>query len=191
MEEDLKKDPSYLLKVCEGLEELRKGNKADIRESQIEAFNGLNKVTSDLNKYLLTVSTALIPIIFSLVTINEIRQKLNQRDGALIAVAIIFLFASLVLGFIHMISESRFFKKWIKFEDKKLKLWASTSFWPSAPIPTKIKEYIDEYDLIRKKVDEISTDMEKESTNIFLIGQGAAWLVGVLLVIIVTLGKLP
>lgn len=182
---------NYLQKVCEGLEELRRGNKNDIRESQIEAVQGLNKITSDLNKYLFTVATFLIPILFSLVTLNEIRQKLDQKDGVLIALATIFLFVSLTLGFIHMVSESKFFKKTIYNADKKLKLWSSISFWPSAPLPNKVREYVDEYDSIKKKVDEISDEIESESTNIFLIGQGTFSLIGILLIIVVIFGKIP
>jgi len=186
-----KNDPNYLLKVCEGLEELRRGNKNDIRESQVKQVDGLNRVISDINKYLLTVATALIPIIFSLVTINEIRQKLNQKDGNLIAAAIVLLFISLVFGFIHMITESSFFRKGIRSEEKKLKMWSSTSFWPGVPSPSKIKEYIEEYDSIKKNVDKILSEMPMESTNNFLVAQGVSWLLGLLFIVFVIFGKLP
>lgn len=191
MDNKLPDDPNYLLRVCEGLEQLRRGNRDDLRQSQVEGVQSHNRVVSDINKYLLTVATALIPIIFSLVTINEIRRKLNQRDDTLIEMALIFLFASLVFGFAHMISETLFFRKAIKSANRRLKLWASISFWPGSPTLGKVKEYLDEYELLREKTADISSEYVNESTNIFLILQGVSWLTGVLLVIVVTIGKLP
>lgn len=151
----LKNNPIYLSDTCKALEELRRANKDDIRQSQTQAFLGANKVVSDLNKYLFTVATLLIPILFSLVTVDEIRKRLNPGDNILIILSIFFLFLSLILGFIHMFSEYKFFRKWLKNEEKKLKVWSSTSFWPGAPSADKINEYIKEYDSKKLRVDDI------------------------------------
>ena len=191
MANSFRNDPNYLLKVCEGLESLRQGNKNDIRESQIEAFNGTNKIVSDLNKYLFTVGTLLIPILFSLVTIGDIRQRLDQRDSVLIMLSLVFLFTSLVSGFVHMISELKYFRKWLKNQDKKLRLWATTSFWPSDPSPEKIKDYINDYDSLKQKSDDIALEMEKESTMIFLIFQGVFWFIGIIPIVIIIFRYLP
>jgi len=187
----LKNNPNYLLDVCKGLEELRRGNKNDIKQSQIEAFLGANQVVSNINKYFFTVATLLIPIIFSLVTIDEIRRKLNQGDSVLVVLSIIFLFLSLIAGFIHMLVEYKFFRKWLKEEDRKLKLWSSTSFWPSVPLPDKIKDYINEYDSTKSKTDDISSEMEQESQTIYLIAQGTFWFIGVVSIICIIFRQLP
>lgn len=189
--EKLKNNPEYLLRVCQGLEELRKGNKEDIRQSQIEAFEGGNKVVADLNKYLFSVATIVIPIIFSLTTIKEIRQILDQRSALLIKLSIISLFSSLFFGFFHMISEYNFFKIWLQNTEKKLKKWSSVSFWPGAPIPSKIKEYINEYETIKSQVDEIGADIERESSKINLILQAVFWSIGVLFITSATFYLLP
>lgn len=189
--DNLKNSPDYLLNVCKGLEDLRQGNKEDIRQSQIEALVGGNKVVSDLNKYLFTVATLLIPIIFSLLGVNEIRERLDQRDSVLIGASIIFLLLSLVGGFLHMISEIRFFKRWLKNTERRLKLWASISFWPSVPTADKIKDYIKEYDSIKSRTDDILSEMEEESTRIFIFSQGIFWVAGIVLIAIIAFRQLP
>src|SRR5690606_28746680 len=125
----LMEDHNYLLKVCQGLEQLRVGNKSDIRQSQTEAYHGENKVLSDLNKYLFGFATLLVPIIFSLSSVDEIRKNLDNSDGLLIELSLIFLFSSLIAGLMHIISEYKFFNRWHKNQDKKLKRWATISFW--------------------------------------------------------------
>ena len=152
---------------------------------------GGNKVVSDLNKYLFTVATLLIPIIFSLLGVNEIRERFDQRDDILIGASIIFLLLSLVGGFLHMISEIRFFRKWLKNTERRLKLWASISFWPSVPTADKINDYIKEYDSIKARTDDISSEMEEESTMIFIFSQGIFWVAGILLIAIIAFRQLP
>ena len=177
--------------VCEGLERLRIGNKSDIRESQIEAFTGINKLTSEINKYLFTIATLLIPIIFSLVTIDIVRQKLNKGDSTLISYSLVFLLLSIIAGFIHMLAEYKFFRKWLGLEEKKLKQWSLISFWPGVPAPEKIKDYINEYNQAKNKVDEISLDMEKESSIIYLILQGFCLVIGIASIGIIVFRLLP
>jgi len=185
-------DPNYLLDVCKGLEELRRANKDDVKQSQLEAFAGANTITSNLNKYLFTVASLLIPIIFSLISVNEIKQRLNQGDSVLIVLSLSFLFLSLIVGFIFMISEYMYFKKWLKNTERKLEKWSSSSFWPCTPPSAgDINGYLTEYNLLKSRTDEISLEMEKESSSVFLIIQGFCWLIGVVLMICTIFRQLP
>lgn len=187
----LREDPTYLLRVCEGLEQLRVGNKNDIRQSQTEAYLGGNKVVSDLNKYLFSFTTVLIPVIFSLLSVTEIMKSLDKFDGLLIQLALVFLFSSLLAGLLHMVAEYKFFDKWLKNQNSKLKLWSSTSFWPSAPIPSKIEEYITEYDSMKKQADDIEDEMQNKSYLTNLIMQCVLSLTGILFLIITIFRILP
>ena len=190
--DSLKSNSDYFLSVCKGLEDLRRGNKEDIRQSQIKALEGGNKVVSDLNKYLFAVATLLVPIIFSFVTINEARERLTTTDSFLITLSIVFLLFSIGAGFSHMITEYLFFKKWLGNQDRKLKLWATVSFWPGAPLPEKIKDYIQEYNSIKARTEDIASEIEKEeSPVIYLILQGVFWLIGVTPLIFIIFSKLP
>jgi hypothetical protein len=191
MDKDLKSDRDYLRSVCEGLERLRIGNKSDIRESQIEAYTGVNRITSELNKYLFTLATLLIPIIFSLITIDIVRQKLNKGDSTLISYSLVFLLLSIIAGFAHMFAEYKFFKKWLGIEERKSKQWSLISFWPGVPAPEKIKNYINEYDQAKNRVDEISLDMEKESPTVYLILQGFCLFFGLASIGIIVFRLLP
>ncbi|QQG41859.1 MAG: hypothetical protein HYV90_00905 [Candidatus Woesebacteria bacterium] len=180
----LRNDNTYLLEVCQGLEQLRVGNKSDIKQSQVEAFLAGNKVVSDLNKYFFGFATLLVPIIFSFSTVDEVRQKLDKSDSLLLELSLIFLFSSLVSGLLHMASEYKFFKRWLKNQDKKLKQWASVSFWPSTPTPSKISQYLNEYESIKKETEIIDMENESESNLVHLIMQGTFWLIGIMLLII-------
>lgn len=181
----LKHNSAYLLEVCKGLETLRQDNKRDIRESQKEAVSGANKTLSDLNKYLFTVATLLIPIIFSLVGIKDIRESINPEDSILLKEAILFLFISLLIGFCHMMSEVGFYRKWLMNAEERLKLWSSISFFPGVPTAKQVGKYIKEYEGMIVKIDSISSEMKKQSTTIFIFLQGIFWTIGVILIVIV------
>lgn len=190
-EKQIKRDPKYWWSVCEGLERLRIGNKNDIRQSQTEAFEELNKVVGNFSKYLFTIAALLIPIIFSLVTSDSIRKRLDQRDSVWISVALILLSASLVAGLVHMISEYKYNKNWLKNCEKRLKIWASSSFWPSVPTPENIGKYMMEYEETRNKTDEIQSEIDRQSNLLFLVLQGIFLLFGMAPLVMVAIKLLP
>lgn len=174
----LKSNPDYLIGIPKGLEELRRGNKEVIRQSQIFAVSEINKIVSNLNRYFFTIALLLIPIIFSLVTLSNVREILNNGDSVLISEAFIFLLASLLCGLAHMLHEYFYWKKAeINFENQ-IKTW-SVSFWPGVPLPSKIAGYIEEYNKTVKKVDEISAKLPKETLPIFLILQFTFLFIGI------------
>lgn len=182
---NLQEDKEYLSDICKGLEDLRQGNKSDIRQSQIEAFSASNTVLSDLNKYLFYATTLLIPLIFSIVGIESFKNKLTQGDIALIKASLVFLFFSLIVGFCHMISDVIYYRKWQKNTERQLKLWSTTSFWPGVPIGSKIEDYINEYESIRSRTDDIASEMESQSTIIFILMQGIFWMSGAVLITLI------
>ncbi len=191
MDKSLKDDRDYLRSVCEGLESLRVRNKTEIRESQIKAYNGVNKITSDLNKYFFTLSTLLIPIIFSLVSVNVIRQRLNKADSMLITISLLFLIVSIIFGFVHHRVEYIFYVKMLKNKTKQLKMWSAISFWPADPSPEKIRNYFNEYESIRKKTTEIEEEMEVSSSLIPFVLQGFCLLVGIMSIMSIVFRILP
>lgn len=188
--ERLRESPNYLIGVVEGLEELRRGNKDDIRQSQIHAHELLNTTVSSLNKYFFTIASLLVPLLISLVTVNDVRQRIDAKSSVLIAISLISLTASVVIGVGHIVSDYHFLKGWYKEESKKLKLW-SKSFWPGVPIPSKIEGYIEEYNSTLEQVDKVTAAMDHQSTNIYIIGQGTFLFIGIFLIAIIVFRLLP
>ncbi len=144
-EKKLRENEQYLTDTCKGLEELRVSNKRNLRESQVIALNSLNKTLSDINKYFFTISTLLIPIIFSLINLPEIKKRLSNGDGVLIKMSLIFLMLSLLFGLIHMLADYKFYKKWLQNLEKKLEKWSAISFWPGNPLPEMVIKSVSRY----------------------------------------------
>lgn len=178
-----------LIDICKGLEQLRVDNKASIRQSQIEALRTANMTVVNINKYLLTVATLLVPIIFSFTTIREISRTLNSTDGLLLKISLVFLGASIAFGFIHMFFEVKYYRDWLKNDTSKLKLWSSTSFWPGNQ--NKAENYVEEYNSIKKEVDNISSEQPGESSNIPILFQGTFWFMALVFLAIVVWHLLP
>lgn len=187
----IKNDQPTLRDICKELENSRKDNKSADREAQIEALHSLIITISNFSKYIFTIVTLLIPIIFSLVTNNDIKNHLDQRDSVLIIGSLIFLFVSFLLGLTNMVFEIIFYRKWLKNQNKKLQLWSSTTFWPADTRPEKVQGYIKEHNSLVKMANEIEESLEKESSFIFLIGQVVFLIIGIIPIIIIIFRQLP
>lgn len=180
----------FTIDLCKGLEDLRRGNVESIKQSRQIAFDGGNSAESNINRQLINAAALLIPVVFSLGSVQEIRSQLNQTNSLMVKISLIFMLVSLLLGLIHIYEDHVFYKKWFKLEEKKLKPWASTSFFPSDP--AKIRAYLKEYESIKKQIDCMDSEVESsETTKIFLIIQSIFWLIGVLFLIIATFQLLP
>lgn len=182
-QENLRNDPRYLVESVKALEELRSGNKDDIRVSQVMAVESANRTVTAINKYLFSISSVLIPFFTALVSFDELSRNLTNTDRGIAVTSLIFLGASLVFGLLHMVTDVIFYRFWVKDQDQKLKIWSSTSFFPSNPF--KIKDYIDEYDLMKTRSDKISENTMQESLHIFLFLQGLFVLASLVLILVV------
>jgi hypothetical protein len=171
--------------VAKGIESLRQGNKSDLRESQVYALAAHNKSISDINKYLFTIASLLIPLVASLIGIEDIRKNLNQVDKAIIIESIVLIIFSVLFGFIHTITDALFFKTWLDNVEERLKLWSTTSFWPTNP--SNVANHLDEYESLRKKADHIQDKIARTSSRLPIFIQGLCLLFAILLIAVVAL----
>lgn len=169
-----------LERIIVGLEELRKNNKADIRESQIYVLTSLNNSLSAINKYFFSLATVLIPIVAGLAGFKEVRINLEDVERVALAESIILILLSISCGFLHMLYDIEFFRFWLKNADERLKLWSSSSFYPGNPL--KAKDYVEEYENIKNRTDQLQDLREKESTTFPLFLQGLFLSLAILLI---------
>lgn len=189
---EFKNDKSYLMEVCKGLEELRVSNKHDVRQSQTEAFTGVNRSTSELNKLFFTISSLLIPTIYTLVSLNETRTALSAgKQSGFLVISLASLLVSLIFGTIHVVVDINFYKKWLRSETRKSRIWSSTSFWPGVPTPEQIKTYFDDYETKSKEITTITEQTPTETPETWLLLQGVFMISGLILLSIVAIMLLP
>lgn len=150
-----------LTDITKGLENLRQGNKSDLRESQVYSLTSLNQTVSNINKHFFLIATLLIPYAGALVGIDEINSKLDEVDRMLTFEMLALVLASILFGILHMIEDVKFYKSWLENVDARLKIWSSSAFWPSNL--NKAKDYVEEYSKKQEKTDKIQESAKKES----------------------------
>lgn len=177
------------MEFCKGLEDLRRNIVSSINEGRLIALSGGNKAESDINKQLINAAAFLIPVVFSLANIQEVRQHLNPTSGLMIKISIIFMFFSLLSGFVYILFTKLFYDKWVKLQENKLKPWATISFFPADP--KKLESYLQEYEEVRKLVNSMGGIEPDVASTISLFVQATLWIIGVVFLIIVTFQLIP
>lgn len=152
-----------LTDISKGLETLRQSNKSGLRESQVYSLTSFNQIIANINKHFFLIASLLIPFIGALVGLDEINHKLSEVDKMLVLEALILVLSSIFFGFVHMMKDADFYKNWLKNVEIRLKMWSSTTFWPSDV--TKAENYVKEYMKIQKKTDKIQKDIQKDSPD--------------------------
>lgn len=170
--------------LTKALEKLRQDNAKSLRQSHLFAVSSANQIWSEIGKTMFSVSALIITIFTAVLGLSEIRDALDVSAKIFIGHSLIFLLLSMVLGFLHMLVETNFFVERAKNKAEQLRIWSYTSFWPSDP--TRMAEYIEEYNKMKQQTDALESSLDPKSTDIFLYLQGifgATALIEILLVI--------
>ncbi|MBI4057848.1 hypothetical protein HY405_00835 [Candidatus Microgenomates bacterium] len=170
--------------LSKALEELRKDNASDLRESYLFAVSSANQIWLETGKTLFSVSALIIAIFAAVLGLKEVKEALDVSARVFIGHSLILLLLSMISGFLHMLAETNFFVERSKNIAKQYRIWSSTSFWPSDP--NRMVESIDEYNKMKQKTDTLESSLDPKSTDFFLYLQGifgATAFLGILIVI--------
>lgn len=174
--------------LLKALENLRRDNKQDIRDSQIEAFREINKLSSDFNKYLFTFTTLFISLVFSIFGFTDFLEKITAGERFAILEALLFFLMSMMFGFMHIVSNIGFHKQWLVNTEERLQIWSTTSFFPG--VVHNFEKYLDEYDSMKVNAEDLSKELKKESSKLYIVIQAMLWFIGLIHIIWVILNAL-
>lgn len=172
-----------LIDITKGLENLRQSNKSDLRESQVYSLTSLNQTVSNINKHFFLIATLLIPYAGALVGIDEIRLKFSEIDKMLVLETLLLVLSSIIFGLLHMLEDAKFYKQWLENVDSRLRIWSSSTFWPSDP--RKAEAYVEEYTEKQKKTDQIQASAKKESATWPIKLQGFLLFLAIVYIVII------
>lgn len=151
-------------------EELRRRNKDAAHQSAFHWISLTNKRVLEVNKQLLSLATVLLPLTGSIAAIQS-RMDIGKSGRLLLIEGWSLLFASIIAGFIQLVIEISFLKRWAEYESKR----ESTFSNPNLPLEN-----------MEKDAQNLPIP-SKSSSHIPLIFQAVSLFVGLVLIMLVAL----
>ncbi len=126
-----------------------------------------NDRLSEINKQLIALATILIPLTASVLVIN---QSINNVLRTLLIGSWVFLFASVATGFVQIIVDGKFYKKYCNYEASRSQIYHES-----------MRLRRDDIDAIEERINGLGS-LLVSSGHLFLVLQGIPIIIGLLLI---------